>query len=194
MVSCGNSCSGVLDFGDVFIHVAEMHVPVVKIVADHRVVFAETDFLEADFDSVRGVFDRFADRVPAKRRVHVIISRKAHNTQADRAWQSFKRPFRNLRGNFASRFSESAIHVRARNFPEAVVSRNAQEQTAFALCHPQPRKQKIAADARIFRKRLFEGDGQCERARLKAGSKIVIIKLAGTVFFSSLTHISKMVA
>jgi hypothetical protein len=30
---------------------------------------------------VRGVFDRLADRVPAQRRVHVVISRKAHGTE-----------------------------------------------------------------------------------------------------------------
>ena len=74
----GKLLSGVFDFGYVFFGIARVHVPIIEIVADHRIVFAEADFLEPDFDSVRGIFDRFADGVPAQRRVHVIIRRKTH--------------------------------------------------------------------------------------------------------------------
>jgi hypothetical protein len=70
--------SGVLDLGDVFLGIGEVHVPIIEIIADHRIVFAEPDFLEAGFDGMRGVFDRLAHGMPAERRVHVIISRKTH--------------------------------------------------------------------------------------------------------------------
>ena len=77
----GKLFAGVLDFGDVFVGVAEMHVPIIEIVARHGVVFAEADFFEADFDGVGGVFDGLADGVPAERRVHVVISRKTHGSE-----------------------------------------------------------------------------------------------------------------
>ena len=47
----------------------------------HWIVFAETDFLKADFDSVRGVFDGLAGGMPAQRRVHVIICGKTHEAK-----------------------------------------------------------------------------------------------------------------
>ena len=66
---------GFAHFFDIFIQLILTHVPIVVIVANHRVMIRETDFLEAKLHRLRGVVRRLTDGVPAKRRVHVIVRR-----------------------------------------------------------------------------------------------------------------------
>ena len=69
------------DLGDVFVELVGVHPPVVEIVLRHRRMVGEADFRQADGQRARGVFARLAGRVPAKRRVHVIIGGPLHGVE-----------------------------------------------------------------------------------------------------------------
>ena len=66
------------DFFHVLIKLIGAHPPVVEIITTHRRVIGETDLGESERDGLRGIIRRLADRMAAKRRVHVIISRQRH--------------------------------------------------------------------------------------------------------------------
>ena len=66
------------DFGDILIELVLSHVPIIEIIAVHRVVVGKSNFLEAKLHRLRGQLGRFAYRVPAERGMHVIISRQRH--------------------------------------------------------------------------------------------------------------------
>ena len=57
------------------------HVPIVPIIARHRIMFGEADFSQAQLDRLRGQIGGVADRVAAKAGVHVVVSRQRHDRQ-----------------------------------------------------------------------------------------------------------------
>ena len=70
--------AGLLNFGDVLSEVLVAHVPIIPVIARHRIVLRETDLGKAQLDRLRRQINRIAHRVAAQARVHVIISRKRH--------------------------------------------------------------------------------------------------------------------
>ena len=67
-------------FGDVFTELPVEHPPVVEIVARQRRVVGETNFRQTELDGVARVIHRFARRVPAEGRVHMVIGWQLHDT------------------------------------------------------------------------------------------------------------------
>ena len=65
--------AGFVHLVDVFIELIEPHAPVIKIVAIHGTMIGHTDFAQAEFYRLSGIFGGFADCMLAEGRVHVII-------------------------------------------------------------------------------------------------------------------------
>ena len=71
------------DLGDVFIQLPVEHAPVVEVIARHRRMIGEADFCQAEFAGAACVIHRFAGRMAAERRVHVVIGGQRHGSSVE---------------------------------------------------------------------------------------------------------------
>src|ERR1043166_1323443 len=65
-------------FFHILIELIQAHPPVVEIIPRHRRMIGEADLAQPGLECARGQLPRLARRVPAKRRMHVIVSGPSH--------------------------------------------------------------------------------------------------------------------